>query len=71
MQSDTPMRNRKKPINKTGKQATPKRKVSKAGKMQTKSGVKSMSMNNPYQNVPVKSNNQVPKTGFGFGGAVY
>lgn len=68
MQNDTPMRNRKKPISKRGVQTAPKRKVSKASKMQTKSGMKSMGT--PYQNVPIKSNNQVPRTGFGFGGNV-
>jgi hypothetical protein len=68
MQNETPMRNRKKPINKRGKQTAPKRKVSKAGKMQTKSGMKSMGT--PHQNVPIKSSNQVPHTGFGFGGSV-
>ncbi len=73
MQEQTPIRNRRKPINKRG---TPQKRVKKTRKAPRKQdmgvGLKSMALNNPYQNVPVKSNNQqfMPRTGFDFPGAV-
>lgn len=79
MQEQTPVRNRKKPINKRGKQPPPK-KSKRMGKQQPPSKMKGMMMNNPYQNVPVKSNqnnilrknsNTTPTSGFGYGGTVY
>lgn len=36
-----------------------------------KTGPKNVKITNPYQNVPVKSNNVVPASGFGFPGSVY
>lgn len=52
---------------------TPKRtkKKRKQTGQKTPSSLKGMALNNPYQNVPVKSNNAPSVNGFSFPGSVY
>lgn len=48
----------------------PKKRSKQKNNKGTPSSLKGMALNNPYQNVPVKTNNSVPTSGFGFPGLI-